>query len=282
MKLIVTGSTGFIGSYFLRAAIAEGHEVIAIRRPCSKPRVSIEGPLRWVNADLSEIDFTQLGDLSEACLVHLAAYGVSPQHCKWDLAFRYNVAHSVAMFAAAAKAGITRGVVSGSCMEYGRSGSRYDYIPPTAPLEPIGAYATSKAAQTIALTGMAKDYKFGITVLRPFNVFGEGQHSSNFWPSLRSAALAGEDFLMSEGSQVRDFMEVQDVAAAFLKVAISGAVPFGEAIVLNVGTGEPRSLRSFAEEQWKAAGATGRLLLGALPMRSDEIMRYVPEIPERR
>jgi nucleoside-diphosphate-sugar epimerase len=279
MKLIVTGGTGFIGSHFLRVALAAGHEVIAIRRPGSVPRVPVEGPLQWVDAELAAVDFKPFGDLSQACLVHLAAYGVSPQLCEWDLAFRYNVSDSVRLMAAAIEAGTTRSVVCGSCVEYGRSGTRFEFIPPTAPLEPIGAYATSKAAQTLALTGMAREAKIGMTVLRPFTVFGEGQHPTNFWPSLRRAALAGADFAMSEGSQIRDFMEVGSVARAFLAAATEATTP-PQPLILNVGTGVPKTLRAFAEEQWQSAGASGRLLPGKIPMRTNEVARYVPEIKE--
>jgi nucleoside-diphosphate-sugar epimerase len=277
MKIIVTGGTGFIGCHFLRAALADGHEVIAIRRPGSRPRVPVEGSIRWLDAELGEVEYTDLGDLTEACLVHLAAYGVSPQICDWNLAFRYNVSDSVKMMAAAIEAGITRSVVCGSCVEYGSSGARFEFIPPTAPLEPIGAYAASKAAQTLALMGMAREAKIAMTVLRPFNVFGDGQHPTNFWPSLRRAALSGEDFAMSEGSQVRDFMEVGAVARVFLDAATSTTTrPTPQ--ILNVGTGVPKTLRAFAEEQWRSAGAVGQLFPGKIPTRINEVARYVPEI----
>lgn len=277
MKLIVTGGTGFIGSHFLRAALAAGHEVIGIRRPGSVPRVPVEGSLQWVDSEITAVDFKDFGDVSHACLVHLAAYGVSPQPCEWDLAFRFNVSASVQLMAAAIKAGIPRSVVCGSCVEYGHSGARFEFIPPSAPLEPIGAYATSKAAQTVALSGMAREHAIEMAILRPFTVYGEGQHPSNFWPSLRRAALAGDDFPMSKGSQIRDFMEVGEVARAFLSAATSPTAPPGP-LILNIGTGVPKTLLTFAEEQWRSAGAKGHLLPGKVPMRSNEVARYVPEV----
>jgi UDP-glucose 4-epimerase len=278
MKLIVTGGTGFIGSHFLRAAIAENHEVIAIRRPGSVPRVTVEGSVHWVDAELSEVRFDDFGDLNEACLVHLAAYGVSPQPCEWDLAFRYNVSDSVKMLGCAIRAGIRRVVVCGSCVEYGNSASRFEFIPPDAPLEPIGAYATSKAAQTVALSGIAREYAIELAILRPFTVYGEGQYPSNFWPSLRRAALSGEDFPMTTGNQIRDFEEVGRVASAFLMAATRTDMRPGQPTIENVGTGHPKTLRAFAEAQWKEAGASGKLLPGAIPSRANEVMRYVPQV----
>ena len=278
MKIFVTGGTGFIGSHFLKTALAAGHEVIAIRRLGSQPKFPIEGQIQWIDADLSTVDFQTLGDLNNACLVHFAAYGVSPQLCEWDTAFHFNVGKSILLLKSAVKAGIPRAVVCGTCLEYGRSADHFEFVPPHAPLEPIGAYATSKAAQTVALSGMARELNIEMAILRPFNVFGDGQHSSNFWPSLRRAALAGEDFPMTSGEQVRDFIEVSSVAEIFLHAATSKHLRPGEPVIQNVGTGTPLTLRAFAEAQWKAAGATGTILPGVIPMRANEVMRYVPAI----
>jgi UDP-glucose 4-epimerase len=278
MKLVVTGGTGFIGSHFLRAALAAGHKVTAMRRPGSHPRVPVDGLVKWVDGELGEKWFQDFGDLSEVCLVHLASYGVSPQACEWDLAFQINVSDSVRFLAAAVKAGIRRVIVCGTCLEYGRSASRYEFVPSTAPLEPIGPYASSKAAQSVAFAGMARELRIEMAILRPFTVFGEGQYEANFWPSLQKAALAGQDFPMTSGEQIRDFIEVTQVANVFLEAATSADLKPGEPVIRNVGTGVPQSLRSFAEAQWKASGATGKLLPGAAPMRALEVMRYVPEI----
>jgi hypothetical protein len=49
-------------------------------------------------------------------------------------------------------------------------------------------------------------------------------------------------------------------------------------VVANIGTGQPQTIRQFAEHWWKEWGATGKLLPGALPYRDNEVMRYVPEV----
>ena len=46
--------------------------------------------------------------------------------------------------------------------------------------------------------------------------------------------------------------------------------------IANLGTGQPKSLREFAEEQWESHGAAGKLQIGLIPYRDNEIMRYVP------
>ena len=57
MKIFVTGGTGFIGSHFLKTALAAGHEVIAIRRLGSQPKFPVDGQIQWIDANLSNVDF---------------------------------------------------------------------------------------------------------------------------------------------------------------------------------------------------------------------------------
>ncbi len=291
MRIFVTGATGFIGSHFVRAAIENGCSITANGRSVEKARelswslpATAQDRLVWNHSALSEITEDQL--VGHDAFLHFAAYGVSPQPCEWAKAFQVNVADSVAVMHSAIRAGIARIVICGSCMEYGRSAERYEAIPADAPLEPVGPYATSKAAQSIAAGGLAREMNACVSILRPFNVFGEGQHSRNFWPSLKRAALAGEDFPMTLGEQVRDFVPVEGVAKAFLKAALHSSerendVAKGLALCANVGSGVPQTLRGFAEACWVQFNAKGKLLPGLLPYRGNEMMRYFPEINER-
>lgn len=107
-------------------------------------------------------------------------------------------------------------------------------------------------------------------------MFGEGEAASRFWPSLRRAALAGEDFPMTAGEQVRDFIPVEDAARQML-AACSELPEAGHPSIRNVGTGQPTSLKIFAEGLWKVWRASGQLQFGAKLYPSDEIMRYVPQ-----
>ena len=273
MKLFVTGGTGFIGRHFLGQAVAAGHEVQALRRTPPEPQASavnwVEGTMRGDHhAALSRCDV----------VIHFAAAGVSPQPATWEELFATNVTDSLHIWKEAAEAGVARLVVCGSCFEYGHSAARYDCIPPDAPLDPANGYGASKAAATMAALGLARERGFALTLLRPFHVFGDGQHEANFWPALRRAALAGEDFPMTAGEQIRDFTPVEEVARAFLAAATADPDP-GAIRIANLGTGQPQTLRTFAEAWWRRWQAAGSLRCGALPYRPHEVMRYVPSLP---
>ena len=111
--------------------------------------------------------------------------------------------------------GVKYFIIAGSCFEYGKSGNRYSYIPTDAPLEPSNSYATSKALASIAIRQWAEEHRVALEILRVFHVYGEGELFTRFWPSLRSAALEGRDFPMTNGEQLRDFQPVTSVARVF-------------------------------------------------------------------
>jgi nucleoside-diphosphate-sugar epimerase len=278
MKIFVTGGTGFIGSHFLNTVAAAGHDVLALKRPGSLPRIAVSNSVKWLDSEFDQVDFSAMSPVAGDCLIHFAAYGVSPQPCEWEHALAINVGKSVAMVKRASEAGLNRVIVCGTCMEYGSIADRYDFIPTDAPLTPRGAYASSKAAQSVALEGLAREKQLKLSILRPFTVYGEGQHPSNFWPSLRKAALSGEDFPMTTGEQIRDFTPVGLVASKFVQAALASPLAPGNPTVINIGTGKPQTLREFAESWWQRLDAKGKLLFGAIPQREGETMRYVPRI----
>ena len=275
MKIFVTGGTGFIGGHFLKGALAAGYDVLALRRAGGKKRVSLPQEPVWLEGKLGD-DWSAALSSCDA-VVHLAAAGVSPQKADWDELFEVNVQQSLSLWRQAVKAGVKRLVICGSCFEYGKSGERFEFISPNAPLEPTNAYAASKAAATMAAFAFAMEQKIELIVLRPFHVFGEGQHEINFWPSLQKAALAGQDFPMTAGDQIRDFVPVATVVEHFLAALTRTDLRAGEPKIENVGTGKPQALRGFGEFWWKRWNAKGQLKVGAIPYRSNEVMRYVPQ-----
>ncbi len=275
MRIFVTGGTGFIGSHFVNHALAMGHEIIALRRQGSNPRIPIPKLPVWLDGGMEEAWDEELSTCD--AFVHLAAHGVNPVKADWEGCFRNNVHEPLTLWRRAQQAGIRRFTICGSCFEYGRAGERYEWIPTDAPLEPTGPYHASKAAATMAALGLAIDFNLELTVVRPFHVYGEGEDPGRLWPSLREAALAGKDFPMTPGEQVRDFLPVGDLVGLLLQT-IEQAPEAGHPRIVNAGTGHPRTIRDFAEFWWGHWKATGNLLTGSLPYRNGEVMRYVPLI----
>jgi nucleoside-diphosphate-sugar epimerase len=278
MKLFVTGGTGFVGSHFLNAALQEGHVVLALRRsPQSRPRVPVvpSQSLHWLDKSMLDVRADALRDCD--ALVHLAAHSANVPYDTLENCIYWNVLVPLGLFRKTIDAGVNRFVVAGSCFEYGKSGERYEFIPPDAPLEPTQSYPASKAAASIAFCQLAIDLGLQLSIHRIFQVFGEGEAESRLWPSLRDAARAGRDFEMTPSEQIRDFVPVEEVARQLLAACHEEISP-GEPLVRNLGTGQPRSLRDFAEEWWARWQAPGKLIFGAKPYRAGEVMRYVPKL----
>lgn len=273
MRLFVTGGTGFIGSYFLRAAVESGHSVIALRRLSGIPPGKVPQAVHWVEGAL---DGPHHGLENCEALVHFAAAGVSPQRATLEEMFEINVAASLRLWHQANRCGVSRLIICGSCFEYGSAADAYDFVPSNAPLRPVTGYGASKAAATMAALGLASMLSLRVSILRPFTVYGEGQHPSNFWPSLKAAAQSGADFSMTAGEQVRDFTPVEEVAARFL-AELERPLLSADCFIDNIGTGRPRTLLEFARTWWREWEAKGVLLPGTLPYRPNEVMRYVPE-----
>ena len=276
MRIFVTGGTGFIGSHFVRAALAAGHEVRAVRRHGSKPRIQMEREPDWLDCGLEEVSAENMSGCD--ILVHLASPGVSPRQADLEELFHWNVTVLLKLLSCGRCAGVGRIVIAGTGLEYGRSAKQFDYIPPNAPLLPITAYAASKAAGCIAATSYASEHGLQLAYLRIFTAYGEGQYEKSFWPSLRQAALSGSDFQMTAGEQILDLIPVEIVASRLVASLTRPSIEAGFPYVSNIGLGRPVLLREFAEARWAEWGATGRLLLGALPYRKNEMMRLVPEV----
>ena len=276
MRIFLTGGTGFLGSHFLSEALELGHEVVALRRPGSCPKIDLRKQPHWVEFELDQVPSDVIADCD--AFVHLASQGVSPQKTDWETAFDVNVLQSLKLTQKVCDSGIKRLLFCGSCMEYGAVGDQYLEIPPEAPLAPLGPYAASKAAFTIAITAMARNVEATWILLRPFHFYGEGQHPSNFWPLLRQAAQSGHDFPMTLGEQIRDFSPVEQVARTFIHALDDEGFSAGKLNIANVGSGVPVSLAGFARQWWNHWNASGQLLTGALPYRDDEVMRFIPKL----
>jgi len=276
MKIFVTGGTGFLGGHFLNQAHVAGNRAVAVRRAGSVPRVALAHEPIWLEGNL-DADWTN--ELSQCrVLVHFVDAGIPPRKPDWPELFEVNVLQSVRFWRQAVAAGVKRLVICGSGWEYGRSGERADYIKTEMAPEPSDAHAASKVAATMAALALAVEKKVELIVLRPFEVFGEGQPETCFWPSLRKAAVAGEDFAMTAGEQIRDFIPAEKVAEAFVNALVRNDLRPGEPKIENVASGRPQNLRSFAEHWWTVLGAKGRLKVGARSARPDEIKRYIPAV----
>jgi len=275
MKVFLTGGTGFIGSHFINQALAAGHDLICVRRLGSRPRISLASEPVWVDGSL-ENNFRK--ELKECdIMLHLASHSTNFPYDILENCLYWNLTVSLQLLQKAREAGIEKFIVIGTGFEYGKSGEEYDFIPVDAPLKPTMTYPASKAAASIAFYQWAIEYKIQLKYLRIFQVFGEGEDENRLWPSLKKKALTGEDYFLTTGEQVRDFMPVEEVAKQLLNSLDFSDVKKGIPYLKNIGSSKEQTIRQFAEYWWQKWGAKGSLIFNK-KYRENEIMRFVPKL----
>lgn len=273
MKIFVTGGTGFIGSHVINQLHAVGHEVVALRRPGSLPRLPLEKQPEWIEGALDNDHRLSLTGCD--IMVHLASHTPNPPYAQMGECLFWNVSAAMQLAEQALETGIERYVIAGSCFEYGNSAYKTGLLTPDTPLEPSLSYPVSKAAASVAFTGWAREKGLRLKLIRIFQTYGPGEGEKRLWPALCRAAAAGEDFRMTKGEQLRDFIRVEDVARCFVQSLPLDHVEKGVPLITHAATGRPQSLLDFSEAIWREHGATGQLDVGALPYRHNELMSMI-------
>ena len=260
MRVLVLGGRGFLGRHLVAALSERGHEAIVGTRQATLP-LEAEADL-----DAPESIDRALRELRPGAVVNCASYGLDPSARDPVEALRTNVLGAAAALRAAERFGVARFVHFGTCFEFG---SHELPVTESTPLRPIGIYATSKAAASLVLTDLARESCVESVLLRPFVMVGPGERPSKLVPQILATASTREPLLLTEGREVRDYVDVQFVAAAAAALISldAGAFPRGESFSLC--SGSPRTVRQFAEEVAESLGITELLRFGARPSRHD-------------
>jgi nucleoside-diphosphate-sugar epimerase len=213
--------------------------------------------------------------------IHLASHTPNPPYASLSESIYWNVFLPIKCAELAHDAGVNKLIVAGSMFEYGLSWKTCEYLDVNSPLMPNNSYGTSKASASVAFEGFSREKKIKLKLLRFFQVFGEGEQSNRFWPSLKAAALAGDDFPMSHGQQIRDFINVSDLSRILVRELDFDRVEAGVPTVKNISMGDSKTLLEFAEYWWAVFNARGVIRPGLIPYRNEELMRLVAKIESK-
>src|SRR6266567_2610736 len=252
MKILVTGGAGYIGGTLTRLLLAQGHAVTVYDNLCHSKRLAVDAKAEFVEGDVAD------GALLEKTLshgrfdgvMHFAALIEAGESMKRpEIYFRNNTAASLTLLEAMLATGHDRLVFSSTAACYGEPESTP--ILEDAKLEPTNPYGESKLLVEQVLAWMNVSHGFRYASLRYFNVAGaiEGngeahEPESHLIPLILDVALGrrpsikifGQDYPTRDGTCVRDYIHVRDLAEAHLLAL--GALKEKSRVIYNIGNGQ--------------------------------------------
>lgn len=259
-RLLVTGGAGYIGSHVVHAALEAGYAVAVADNLSTGERRNLPPEVPLLVGDVGDRAFVDavLAEVRPEAVLHFAGSIVVTESMERPLDYyRNNVTGSLTLIEAAVAAKVPRFVFSSSAAVYGAIDG--DMAAETAPLRPTSPYGWSKLITERMLEDAARVHGFAYAALRYFNVAGAdaqgrcGQGGPNATHLLKIACqvaqgkrpamqIYGDDYPTPDGTCVRDYLHVSDLADAHLRV-LAHLETTGENLVVNCGIGKGYSVR---------------------------------------
>jgi UDP-glucose 4-epimerase len=257
MRIVVTGGAGYVGGSCLRFIGRQGHAVLAYDNLCEgHPAAVDEHPL--VVGDIADTPklVATLREFKADAVMHFAAatcVGESVDDPEYH--YRNNIGGTLSVLNAMREAGVKRMLFSSTCATYGMS----QKVPMAedTPLDPVSPYARTKLAVEWMIRDFSHAYGLGFTLLRYFNAAGAEPDGSfgeyhtpetHLIPLVLATALGqremlkvfGTDYPTPDGTCLRDYIHVHDLASAHLLAIENTQLDTKE--TFNVGTGKGNSV----------------------------------------
>ena len=278
-KILVTGGAGYIGSITTRCLIERGHQVVVVDDLSRGHRRNVPPDLLHVTHLQETAALLPLLDGVDA-VVHFAAFiAVGESAREPELYFSNNIGGTLSLLAAMARAGVRRLVFSSTAAVYGDP--EKVPIPEDAPFHPVSPYGESKATIERILGQLDRFRGMRSVALRYFNACGadpaaglgeEHDPETHLIPLLFRAIdsgqpiqIFGNDYPTPDGTCVRDYIHVADLAQAHL-AALDHLLRGGASDAFNVGTGQGQTVMEVMSAVEKV---TGRQVPYAMAPRRD-------------
>lgn len=269
MTVLVTGGAGYIGSVVVDQLIDRGDDVVVLDNLSRGPRHAVNQQATFVQGSIGDRNLvaSMIADHQPHTVVHFAGYiavGESTQNP--GLYFDINVAQSIALLNALHEGGVRELVFSSSAAVYGNPA--ITPIPEKHSTDPTSPYGWTKLVFEQMLEQFSVAHDFRSAALRYFNAAGATEQRSeehdpetHLIPLVLAAAAGtrshidvyGSDYPTPDGTAIRDYIHVTDLAAAHL-AAVDYLQAGGETTALNLGTGNGYSVLEVIRETEAAIG----------------------------
>ena len=272
-NVLVTGAAGFIGLHIVSELVNNGSTVYALIEKSDEI-----GKIKLLNTSPAIViidSFDQMINNPESFpefdgIFHLATVGVDPKFNNIELFCDVNIKMACQLIDFA-KSNKTKLFVNfGSCFEYGDHGNVL--LSEDIECKPESLYAISKNASTNLSICYAKKLGVNMITVRPFGVFGEGEGENRLAPSIIKSCLHNKVVKTTAGEQIRDFVNVKDVAKAVIALTKGEYVPYE---IYNICSDDPVSVKDFILEIVDTCNFDRSLIdFGGIPYRDNEAMVF--------
>jgi UDP-glucuronate decarboxylase len=260
MRIFLTGGTGFIGRRLLRLLDQSTHEVMALVRPQRgvPPNDPWNPRFQWITGTLDDVASYQsaLHRFQPDGCIHLAWYTDPADYLTSEEANLHQLQASLRLLQTLKQVHCRRFVAAGTCVEYA--------LPSAEPLRedslthPSTMYAAAKLAFYHLSERICDASEISFAWGRIFHVYGPGENPNRLVPAAIRTMLSGKMFSASPGDQVRDYLHVDDIASAFLRLA-----EVEETGVFNICSSLPITIRHLLLRIEELCASEGRICLGA-------------------
>ncbi len=265
MRALVTGGAGFIGSNVVLRLLSSGHEVAVIDDLSTGYEENLRDlPVDFVRGDVRDPDCVERAIRGCSAVFHLAASVGNVKSVERPIEdSSVNVLGTVCVLEAARKVGVESVVYSSSAATFGELVTMP--IGEDHPQDPDSPYGVSKLAAEKHVLCYGRLYGFRAVCLRYFNAYGVNQRYDaygNVIPIFAERLLAGDSLtIYGDGEQTRDFVNVEDIAAANC-LAAERDVPSGP---YNIGCGASITINALADLIQEASGISAAAVVHADP-----------------
>jgi nucleoside-diphosphate-sugar epimerase len=258
--VLLTGATGFVGKQVLQILSEQGFRARIVVRDKKSVKIESSGSVESVikTADLFAESDEWWGQVCNGIdtVIHIAWYAEPGKY----LLSSKNIdclSGTLQMAKGVALAKVRRFVGIGTCFEYDLTAG---ILSIDTPLRPLTPYAGAKASAFMALSQWLPNQNVQFAWCRLFYLYGDGEDFRRFVPYLRTRLSAGKPAELTNGNQIRDFLDVEEAARMIVETALSqnqGAI--------NICSGIPITIRQFAEKIADEYGRRDLLIFGARP-----------------
>ena len=273
-KILIAGGTGFIGYHLAKKCLQKGWSVTSISTKKPKKIRELKN-VKYLICDVSNKNtLLKILPSNFDYVVNLAGYVDHSKRVK-TLKSHYLGCKNLANIFSQKK--IKKFVQIGSCVEYGKikSPQKENKINNQ---KIYSVYGFAKLKSSKFLINLYEKFNFPVTILRLYLVYGSHQDPNRIIPITIINSLKNNEFECSQGTQMRDFLYIDDLIKAIIKV-LKTKKSNGE--IINIGSGKPIMVKNIIYKVSKIVKG-GKPLFGKIKFRRDEIMKLYPNISKAK